>query len=142
MKEHPYMDAVGNLTIGTSAELKLVVMREMTIGHFVAGMPLVYATPMMILHMEMAAGSAIADALPQGFVSVGMEVNIRHLAATPIGCTVRAVATVREIGVRRVMFDIEAWNEVRRIGEGTHRRGIVNVREFEKRFGVREGALV
>jgi fluoroacetyl-CoA thioesterase len=136
------MDALGNLTIGMSAELKLVVMREMTIGHFVDGMPLVYATPMMILHMEMAAGSSIADALPQGFVSVGTEVNIRHLAATPIGCDVLAIARVTGIGARSVVFDVEAWNEVRKIGEGTHRRGIVNVPEFEKRFGVREGAFV
>jgi fluoroacetyl-CoA thioesterase len=131
-----------DLTIGMSAELKLAVTPEMTIGHFVPGMPLVYATPVMILHMEMAAGSAIADALPEGFVSVGMEVNIRHLAATPIGSTVRAIARVKEIGARSVMFDIEAWNDLRRIGEGTHRRGIVNVPEFEKRFGVSEGALV
>lgn len=136
------MDALGGLTIGMSAELKLVVTQEMTIGHFVAGMPLVYATPMMILHMEMAAGSAIADALPQGFVSVGMEVNIHHLAATRIGCSVRTSARVTGIGARSVMFDIEAWNEVRKIGAGTHRRGIVNVPEFEKRFEVREGALV
>jgi fluoroacetyl-CoA thioesterase len=142
MKEVVHMDALDGLTIGMSAELKLVIAREMTIGHFVAGMPLVYATPMMILHMEMAAGSAIADVLPQGVVSVGMEVNIRHLAATPIGCGVRAIARVTGIGARSVMFDVEAWNEMRKVGEGTHRRGIVNVREFEKRFGVREGALV
>jgi fluoroacetyl-CoA thioesterase len=142
MKEGTQMDALRGLMTGMSAELELAVTREMTIGRFVAGMPLVYATPMMILHMEMAAGSAIADALPQGFVSVGMEVNVRHLAATPIGRTVRAIARVREIGARSVTFDVEAWNEVRKIGEGTHRRGIVNVPEFEKRFGVREGALV
>jgi fluoroacetyl-CoA thioesterase len=140
MRDIVHLDAIGGLTIGMSAELKLVVTREMTIGHFVAGMPLVYATPVMILHMEMAAGSAIADALPQGFVSVGMEVNIRHLAATPTRRPVRAIARLREIGARSVMFDVEAWNEVRKIGEGTHRRGIVNVLEFEKRFGVREGA--
>jgi fluoroacetyl-CoA thioesterase len=136
------MIAIDNLTIGMSAEIRLVVRKEMAISHFVPGMPSVYATPMMILHMEMAAGSAIADALPQEFVSVGMEVNIRHLAATPIGSTVRAIARVTGIGARSVMFDIEAWNEVRRLGEGTHRRGIVNVPEFERRFGVREGALV
>jgi fluoroacetyl-CoA thioesterase len=141
MKEAAHMDALGSLAIGMSAELKLVVTREMTIGHLVDGMPLVYATPMMILHMEMAAGSSIADMLPRGFVSVGTEVNIRHLAATPIGCNIRAIARVTGIGARSVVFDIEAWNEVRKIGEGTHRRGIVNLPEFERRFGVGEGAL-
>jgi fluoroacetyl-CoA thioesterase len=67
------------------------VTSEMTVGHFVADMPQVYATPMMILHMAMASGSAIAAHLPEGFVSVGMDVRIRHRAATPIG---RAVAIV------------------------------------------------
>jgi predicted thioesterase len=78
----------------------------MTIGHFVVGMPYVYATPMMILHMEMAAGEAIASALPSGFVSVGTEINVRHLAATPIGGTVRAIAQVTEIGAKSVFFRV------------------------------------
>src|ERR1700757_2000675 len=82
------------LTIGITAEMRLVVERDMTIGHFVAGMPFVYATPAMILHMEMAAGSAITSFLPPGFVSVGMEVNIRHLAATPVGGKVHVIARV------------------------------------------------
>ena len=136
------MSLLDNVTIGMLAETRLVVMGEMTIGHFVLGMPRVYATPMMILHMEMAAGSAIASSLPAGFVSVGTEVNVRHLAATPVGCKVRAIARVAGIEARQVLFAVEAWNEVRKIGEGTHRRGIVNVREFEERFGVREDALV
>jgi fluoroacetyl-CoA thioesterase len=136
------MSALAGLTVGMSAEENVIVTREMTIGHFVPGMPSVYATPMMVLHMEVAAGSAIASALPAGFVSVGMEVNVRHLAATPVGCRVRAIAQVTGIDARSVFFVIEAWNERRKIGEGTHRRGVVNMREFEKRFGVREAALI
>jgi predicted thioesterase len=135
------MDATDHLMIGMSAEVTLVVTKEMTIRHFVPGLPFVYATPMMVLHMEMAAGSAIADALPSGFVSVGMELNIRHLAATPIGSTIRTIARVTAIGAKSVVFDVEAWNELRKIGEGTHRRGIVNVAKFERRFEVRETAL-
>ena len=133
------MSAFDELAVGMSAEGNVVITREMTIGHFVAGMPHVYATPMMILHMEMAAGAAIAAALPSGYISVGMEINVRHLAATATGRTVRAVAQVTEIGAKSVFFRVEAWNDERKIGEGTHRRGIVNIREFEKRFGVREG---
>jgi predicted thioesterase len=134
------MDVIDHLTIGMSAEMTLVVTKEMIIRHFVPGLPYVYATPMMVLHMEMAAGSAVADVLPVGFVSVGMEVNIRHLAATAIGSTVRAIARVTAIGAKSVVFDVEAWNELRKIGEGTHRRGIVDVRKFEQRFGVKETA--
>lgn len=93
----------------------------------------------MVLHMVMAAGSAIASALPNGFVSVGMEVNVR-LAATALGRSVRTVAQVTGTDAWSVFFPIEAWNDERRIGEGTHRRGIVNLREFQKRLGVREQA--
>jgi predicted thioesterase len=101
-------------------------------------MPQVYATPMMVLHMEMASGSAIASHLPKGFVSVGMDVKIRHLAATPVGRTVRAISRVIGIDRKSVTFEVEAWDGDRKIGDGTHRRGIVNVVEFGTRFGVRQ----
>jgi predicted thioesterase len=132
------MLALSNVRVGMTAEKTVTVTPDMTVGHFVAGMPQVYATPMMILHMEMASGSAIARHLPAGFVSVGMDVKIRHLAATPVGHTVRATARVLEIDRKSVVFEVEAWDGDRKIGDGTHRRGIVNAVEFEKRFGVRQ----
>jgi predicted thioesterase len=132
------MDALENVTIGMTAEKTVTVTPEMTVGHFVTGMPHVYATPMMILHMEMASGSAVAAHLPAGFISVGMEVKVRHLAATPVGRTVRAISRVIQIDLKSVVFEVEAWDGNRKIGDGTHRRGIVNVVEFEKRFGVRQ----
>jgi predicted thioesterase len=131
------MDALANVRIGMAAEKTVVVTSEMTIGHFVAYMPQVYATPMMILHMETASGAAIDSYLPEGFVSVGMDVKVRHLAATPVGRTVRAVSRVIQADAKSVVFEVEAWDGNRKIGDGTHRRGIVNVLEFEKRFGVR-----
>jgi fluoroacetyl-CoA thioesterase len=132
------MNTLENITIGMSAEKTVTVTSEMTVGHFVTNMPQVYATPMMILHMEMASGSAIASRLPEGFVSVGMEVNVRHLAATPVGRTVRAISRVTWLDLKSVVFDVEAWDGIRKIGDGTHRRGIVNVAEFERRFGVKQ----
>jgi fluoroacetyl-CoA thioesterase len=132
------MLALSNVRIGMTAEKTVTVTPNMTVGHFVAGMPQVYATPMMILHMEMASGSAIARHLPAGFVSVGMDVKIRHLAATPVGHTVRATARVLEIDRKSVVFEVEAWDGDRKIGDGSHRRGIVNAVEFEKRFRVRQ----
>ncbi|MGF6311661.1 fluoroacetyl-CoA thioesterase [Bradyrhizobium sp. i1.8.4] len=130
------MDASQNIRIGMTAEHTVTVTSEMTAGHFVANMPQVYATPMMILHMEMASGAAIATHLPDGFVSVGMDVKVRHLAATPVGRTVRATSRVVQIDPKSVVFEVEAWDGDRRIGNGTHRRGIVNVLVFEQRFGV------
>ena len=132
------MGALDKVRIGMTAEKIVTVTSEMTVGHFVAHMPEVYATPMMILHMEMASGSAIAAHLPEGFVSVGMDVKVRHLAATPVGRKVRAISRVVQIDSRSVVFEVEAWDGDRKIGDGTHRRGIVNVPEFEKRYGVKQ----
>jgi len=132
------MDVLDNVMIGMTAEKIITVTSDMTVGHFVADMPSVYATPMMILHMEMASGSAIASHLPTGFVSVGMDVKVRHLAATPVGRTVRAISRVIEVDRKSVVFKLEAWDGDRKIGDGTHRRGVVNVVEFEKRFDVRQ----
>ena len=130
------MDPLQKLTAGMTAEKNVVVRPEMTVGHFVPGMPAVYGTPTMILHMEMAAGSVIQPSLPPGHVSVGMMVNIRHLAATPVGRTVRAIARVIAVEEKSVLFEVEAWDGDRKIGDGKHRRGVVNIGEFEKRFGV------
>jgi predicted thioesterase len=130
------MSPLEKLILGMAAEKQVTVTAEMTVGHVVAGMPAVYGTPMMILHMEMAAGAAIQPSLPAGYVSVGMMVNIRHLAATPVGRGVRAVARVIEIEAKSVLFEVEAWDGKRKIGDGTHRRGVVNLVEFEQRFGV------
>ena len=121
-----------------TADKTVTVTSEMTVGYFVANMPQVYATPMMILHMEMASGFAIASHLPKGFVSVGMDVKVRHLAATPVGRSVRAISRVIKIEPKSVVFDVEAWDGDRKIGDGSHRRGIVNVLKFEQRFGVKQ----
>jgi predicted thioesterase len=66
-----------------------------------------------------------------------MAVNIRHLQATPIGRTVCAISRVVRIDSKSVGFEVEAWDGDRKIGDGTHRRGIVNMLEFEQRFGVK-----
>ncbi len=132
------MMALDKVTVGMMAEKTVTVTPEMTVGYLVPGMPRVYATPMMILHMEMAAGSAVSPYLPDGYVSVGMDVRVRHLAATPVGNTVRAIARVIEIDSKSVTFEVEAWNGERKIGDGSHRRGIVNLLEFEKRYGAQE----
>jgi fluoroacetyl-CoA thioesterase len=132
------MDALDNVRIGMTAEQTVTVTPQMTVGHFVASMPQVYATPMMILHMEMAAGSAIAAHLPKGFVSVGMDVKVRHFAATPVGRKVRALSRVVQIDTKSVVFEVEAWDGDRKIGDGTHRRGIVDMLAFEKRFAVKQ----
>jgi len=133
---HP-MDARDHIEIGMSAERILVVPRERTVGHFLPHMPMVFATPMMILEMEMASGDAINKYLEPGWVTVGTEVDIRHLAASPVGARVRTTAKVIAVERRVIRFAVEAFDEHRRIGEGRHARGLVNIESFKKRFGAR-----
>ncbi|WP_298256080.1 thioesterase family protein [Bradyrhizobium sp.] len=129
------MDARDVIKIGMSAERSLIVPVERTVGHFVPGMPMVFATPMMILEMELASADAIKPCLDQGWVTVGTEVDIRHLAATPVGATVRTLARVVAVERRLIRFEVEAFDDKRRIGDGRHARGLVNVEAFTKQFG-------
>jgi fluoroacetyl-CoA thioesterase len=129
------MDARDIIKVGVSAERTLVVPPERTVGHFVPGMPRVYATPMMILEMEMASVDAIKPHLEAGWVTVGTEVDIRHLAASPVGAVIRTTARVIAVERRVIRFAVEAFDDKRRIGEGRHARGLVNIEAFNKRLG-------
>src|SRR3981189_386691 len=131
------MDAREIIKIGMSAERTLIVPPERTVGHFVPGMPMVYATPMMILEMEMTSGDAINNYLEPGWVTVGTEVDIRHLAASAVGALVRTTARVIAVERRVIRFEVEAFEGDRRIGEGQHPRGLVSVSKFIKRLGAR-----
>jgi fluoroacetyl-CoA thioesterase len=128
------MDAREFVKIGMSAERTLVVPPERTVGYFLKHMPMVYATPMMILEMETASGDAIDKYLEPGWVTVGTEVDIRHLAATPVGATVRTTAKVIAVERRVIRFEVEAFDDKRRIGEGRHARGLINLEAFNKRL--------
>jgi len=100
------MDARDVIKIGMSAERTLIVPPERTVGHFLPGMPMVYATPMMILEMELVAGDAIKSGLEPGWITVGTEVDIRHLAATPVGALVRTTARVIAVERRVIRFEV------------------------------------
>ena len=102
------MDARDFIKIGMSAERTLVVPAERTVGHFVPGMPMVYATPMMILEMEMASSDAIRGHLQPGWITVGTEVDIRHLGASLVGATVRVTGKVISVERRVIRFEVEA----------------------------------
>jgi len=128
------MDAREIITVGMSAERTLIVTPDRTVKHFVPKMPAVFATPMMIMEMEMASADAISPHLPEGWVTVGTEVDIRHLGASPVGATVRTAARVIEVERRVIRFEVEAFEGSRKIGDGRHARGLVNVASFEKRL--------
>ena len=129
------MNVLEKVTVGMTGEKIVTVTHDMTVQRFVSTMPAVYATPVMILHMEMVSTASIVEYLPDGYVSVGMEVNVRHLAATPVGREIHLNSRVLEVSPKSVLFAVEAWDGDRKIGEGTHRRGVVAMAAFEKRFG-------
>jgi fluoroacetyl-CoA thioesterase len=123
-----------NVRVGMTGRKAVVVTRELTVGGHVDGMPFVYGTPMMIMAMEIASGDAVAGHLPPGWATVGSEVNVRHLAPTPMGRTVVATARVVEVSGRSLLFAVEAHDGARVVGEGTHRRGAINLESFMKRL--------
>ncbi len=131
------MDARNVIKIGMSAERTLVVPPERTVGHILKGMPMVFATPMMVLEMELTSGDAINKFLEPGWITVGTEVDIRHLAASPVGATVRTTAKVVAVERRVIRFEVEAFDERRRIGEGRHARGLVNFESFNRRLAAK-----
>ncbi|MDF2591334.1 MAG: thioesterase family protein [Clostridia bacterium] len=122
-----------NLKIGMKAEIEQEVMQEHTAMAFGSGGVKVLATPMMIGLMEKAALTAVDDNLGEGFSTVGTIVNVSHMAATPVGMKVRAVAKLTNIEGRKLTFDIEAFDEKEKIGEGTHERYIIELAKFLRR---------
>jgi fluoroacetyl-CoA thioesterase len=129
------MDARDVIKIGMSAERTLTVTPNLTVKHFVPKMPAVFATPMMIMAMEMTSADAVTPHLAQGWVTVGTEVDIRHLGASAVGALIRTTARVIAVERRVIRFEVEAYDGDRRIGDGRHARGLVNVASFEKRLG-------
>ena len=131
------MDARDFIKVGMSAERTLTVTPDRTVRHVVPTMPAVFGTPMMIMEMEMTSADAIKPHLQPGWVTVGTEVDIRHLAASPVGAVVRTTARVIAVERRVIRFEVEAFDGERRIGEGRHARALVNRESFNKRFAGR-----
>ena len=99
-----------------------------------AALPPVFATPMMVTAMENAALNAVRDYLDPGESAVGTAVNIRHLAATPVGHRVTAEAVVTRVDGRRIEFDVSARDEIEEIGNGTHERMVVDLMRLAQRL--------
>ncbi|HEY7125176.1 MAG TPA: thioesterase family protein [Ktedonobacterales bacterium] len=124
---------------GLRGEVSLVVGEEHTAARFGAGGVRVLGTPMMIGLMENAAFGALQKLLPEGQSSVGTRVDIRHLAATPVGMKVTATAELLEVDGRRLLFRVEARDERELIGEGQHERSIITLDRFLARVNEKGG---
>ena len=119
-----------DITVGMKGEVTSLVEREDTAAEVGSGSLLVYATPCMVALMEGAACEAIAPAIAEGSTSVGIELSIRHVSATPVGMEVRAEAEVTAVDGKIITFKITAYDEAGIIGEGTHQRCIISSQRF------------
>lgn len=118
------------ITVGMKGIAETSVERQDTAYEVGSGDLLVYATPCMVALMEGAACEAILPALPEGKTSVGTLLNITHIAATPVGMDVRAEAEVIEVDGNSVTFQVTAFDESGKIGEGIHKRAIITSQKF------------
>jgi len=106
---------------------------ENTAIHVGSGESRVLATPWMIAFMERVSHRLLTCCLPDGYSSVGTHLDVRHLAPTPAGATVRVVAEVLMVDGWRVYFKIEAWDNLEKIGEGKHERVVIEEARFLRR---------
>jgi fluoroacetyl-CoA thioesterase len=118
---------------GLQGTVELVVGEEHTAPSIGSGKVRVLATPVMINLFEAAALKAIEHLLQPGYQSLGTHLDVHHVAATPVGMRVRAVAQVTKVNGRTVTFKLSASDQADQIGHGTHERVVVNVAKFDAR---------
>ena len=118
------------ITVGMKGTAEVSVERADTAAEVGSDSLLVYATPCMVALMEGAACEAIAEALPEDKTSVGTMLNIKHIAATPVGMDVRAEAEVTAVEGNMITFQVTAYDEAGKIGEGTHQRAVITAQKF------------
>jgi len=122
------------ITVGTKNTFEKVAEPRESAAAVASGALDVFSTPSLVALFEQTALLAVDPTLPDGFGTVGTEVSVKHLKATPIGTKVRCAVEVTAVEGKRVSFKGEMWDEVGRIGEGTHTRFVVNKEEFKKRL--------
>ena len=118
------------ITVGMKGQVSTLVEREDTAAEVGSGSLMVYATPCMVALMEGAACDAIEEALSETQTTVGTELNIQHVSATPVGLEVRAEAEVIAVDGKVITFQLSAYDEAGEIGKGTHKRVIVSSQRF------------
>lgn len=124
---------MAEIPVGTTGEEKLEVTSDVAINFLGPGGARVLGTPYMILWLETTSRNSVKALLDPGYDTVGTEVNVRHLASTPMGMNVTFRSEVVSIIDRRINFKVEAFDEKDKIAEGTHQRAVINVAKFTER---------
>jgi fluoroacetyl-CoA thioesterase len=128
------------IPLGTKGTFALRVLPGHLADRFKDAMlPQVLATPVMIMVMENAALNAIKPFLETGESAVGTGIDVRHLAATPVGHNVRAEAEVVRTAGRKIVFKVSASDETEEIGNGTHQRTVINLQSFNESLAKKSG---
>jgi len=131
---------MANIPLGTKGEEKLLVTSDVAIDFLGVENARVLATPHLIGNLEMTARNSVKPLLDPGHDTVGTQVTVSHLAATPMGMNVTFRSEVIAVTDRRVTFKVEAFDEKDKIAEGTHERGIVNIAKFATRVAAKAAA--
>jgi predicted thioesterase len=124
---------MNEIAAGLTGEIEMTVTEDDTAERWGSGLVPVLGTPTLVAIMENAAVKALTDHLSPDQTSVGGRMDVRHLAPTPVGMRVRACAELVEVSERRLAFQVEAWDQVEKIGEATHERFIVDKERFVAR---------
>jgi fluoroacetyl-CoA thioesterase len=135
------MTDMTKLIPGLEGHAELVVGEEHTAPRIGSGRVRVLATPVMINLMEAAALDAAENLIPEGHQSLGIRLDVRHIAATPVGMRVRATAKLVKVDGRTLEFRVEAHDQKDLIGDGLHQRIIVNVARFDQRVQAKLAAV-
>lgn len=123
-----------NIKEGMTSTTETVVTENDTASKYGSGLLDVLSTPHMIALMENTSKNVVEGSLPEGFSTVGIEVSIKHLKATPVGMKVRCEAVLDKIDGKKLVFKVDAWDEKGKIGEGTHTRFIINNAAFMEKL--------
>ena len=132
--------AAKEITVGMKGSSCFRVTEDMLASKVGSGLVEVFATPMMIGAVEKTAAASVQDALGEGKTTVGILVNVRHVAATPEGMEVRIETEVTEVlsGGKVITFKVECFDEEGLIGDGTHQRAVVDKARFEQKAAAKK----
>lgn len=119
-----------NINLGDELVKEITVTKEMSAKKIGSGSVHVFSTPSLISLMENVSQTLLQKFLPEGYSSVGINVNINHVKASKIGAKAVCKSVISEVNGKKVTFTLEAWDEKGKIGEGTHIRYIINMEEF------------
>ena len=121
------------MKIGIKGKKSFFVTGDKTAKVVGSGTLEVLATPMMVAWMENTAASSVTDSLEYGYTPVGTHITAEHISPTPIGVEVTCESELIEVNDRELVFKIEAYDEIKKVGEATHKRMIVNKDRFQKK---------